>query len=138
MRLLENINVDLDIIKNLNECDKVKKENKKKELKESASDIKSLAESIKRILSECNASVSYVDVYYEGEINFSCKFSPDKISKYDNDVSLYGKLFFDENLNLVKADVNTGSGPNVLNYDFIRGLNALYEFLSSGNNNYTI
>ena len=110
MRLLENNNkVDLDIIKNLNECDKVKKEDKKKELKESANDIKSLAKSIERILSECNANVSYVDVYYEGEISFSCKFSPDKISQYDNDVSLYGRLFFDENLNLVNADVTTSS-----------------------------
>lgn len=139
MRLLENINVDLDIIKNLNECDETKKENKKKELKESADDINSLAESIKNILSECNANISYVDVSFKGnEIDFSCKFSPDKISQYDNEVSLYGKLFFDENLKLVKADVNTSSGPNVLNYDFIRCLNALYDFLSSGNNHYTL
>ena len=135
--LLKEIKPDILVITG-HDAYYAKKGNKKKNLKESTEDISSLAKSIKTILSECNASVSYVDVYYEGEINFSCKFSPDKISKYDNDVSLYGKLFFDENLNLVKADVNTGSGPNVLNYDFIRGLNALYEFLSSGNNSYTI
>lgn len=127
------------IMKNLKECNNVKKINKKKNLKESAEDINSLAKSIKTILSECNADISYVDASsYDGEINFSCRFSPDKISKYDNEVSLYGRLFFDENLKLIKADVKTSSGPNILNYDFIKGLNALYEFLSSGNNRYTM
>lgn len=126
------------IMKNLKECNNVKKVNKKKNLKESAEDINSLAKSIKTILSECNANISYVDVYDEREINFRCRFSPDKISKYDNDVEVSGMLFFDENLNLIKADVKTSSGPNILNYDFIKGLNALYEFLSSGNNRYTM
>ena len=133
-------NLSESIMKNLKECDNVKKGNKKKNLKESAEDISSLAKSIKTILSECNANISYVDVYSydEREINFSCRFSPDKISKYDNDVEVSGMLFFDENLKLVEADVKTSSGPNILNYDFIKGLNALYEFLSSGNNRYTM
>ena len=111
-----------------------------KESEETTKDISSLAKSIKIILSECNANISYVDVYSydEREINFSCRFSPDKISKYDNDVEVSGMLFFDENLKLVNADVKTSSGPNILNYDFIKGLNALYEFLSSGNNRYTM
>ena len=132
-------NLSESIMKNLKECNNVKKINKKKNIKESIEDINSLANHIKTILSECNADISYVYVdSYDGEINFSCEFSPDKISKYDNEVSLYGRLFFDENLKLVKADVKTSSGPNVLNYDFIKGLNALYEFLSSGNNRYTM
>lgn len=132
-------NLSESIMKNLKECNNVKKINKKKNLKESAEDINSLAKSIKTILSECNANISYIDVdSYDGEINFSCRFSPDKISRYDNDVEVSGRLFFDENLRLTKADVKTSSGPNILNYDFIKGLNALYEFLSSGNNSYTI
>ena len=132
-------NLSESIMKNLKECNNVKKINKKKNLKESAEDINSLAKSIKTILSECNANISYIDVdSYDGEINFSCRFSPDKISRYDNDVEVSGRLFFDENLRLTKADVKTSSGPNILNYDFIKGLNALYEFLSSGNNRYTM
>lgn len=132
-------NLSESIMKNLKECNNVKKINKKKNLKESTEDINSLANRVKTILSECNADISYVDVdSYDGEINFRCRFSPDKISKYDNDVEVSGRLFFDENLKLIKADVKTSSGPNILNYDFIKGLNALYEFLSSGNNRYTM
>ena len=138
-------NLSESIIKNLKECNNVKKINKKKNLKESTGDINSLANRIKTILSECNADISYVDTYifnerneYGGEINFSCKFNSDKISRYDNKVSLYGKLLFDKNFKLANSDVMTSSGPNVLNYDFIKCLNALYEFLSSGNNRYTM
>ena len=100
----------------------------------------SLADSIKGILSKCNADISYVECSIGDyvDISLSCKFKADKISSYDNDVSLYGRIHLDDDLKLVKADIKTSSGPNVLNYDFIRALNALYEYFSSGNKHYSL
>ena len=104
----------------------------------STTSIKELAKSIENILKQCGASISYIDIDENNKIMFDCKLEADKISKYDNKVSLYGDLFFDENLKLVKADVMTSSGPNVLNYNLIRCLDALYSYFSSGNKNYNL
>lgn len=111
----------------------------------STSKLKQLEESVKNILKQCNAKISYVDGYnYSGrddkeiELQIGCRFSADAKSKYSNDVSLYGKLYFNDNLELVKSDLTTGSGPNVLNYDFIKALNALYEYFESGNKHYSL
>ena len=105
-------------------------------------DIKSLANSIETILHNCNADISYVDSYNTrdsfNEIEIGCKFAADKLSKYSNDVSLHGKLKFDENLKLIESDLSTSSGPNVLNYDFIKALNALYSYFASGNKHYDL
>lgn len=105
--------------------------------------LKELAESIKNILTQCNADISYVTPRYDGIdneriVNMSCKFTADKLSKYDNDVSLYGNLYFDENYILIKSNMMTSSGPNVLNHDFIQALNALYSYFKSGNNHYDL
>ena len=137
----------------LNECI-IKHLNEEDRPNESTSDINSLAKSIENILKQCNADISYVEShrgdddidsvnskvkeYAYNRIDISCKFKPDSISQYDNDVSLYGTLKFDNNLKLVKADLMTSSGPNVLNYDFIKALNALYSYFASGNDNYDI
>lgn len=155
---LEVISVDgkefsYDDDSNFNECDKPKTKDKEK-LTESADDIESLAKSVENILKQCNADISYVESYSGdndidsvnskvkeyayNRINISCKFKPDSISQYDNDVSLYGTLKFDNNLKLVKADLMTSSGPNVLNYNFIRCLDALYSYFSSGNKHYNM
>ena len=105
-------------------------------------DINSLVEAIKRIITECHGNISYVDFYGSDdrnsniEIAISCRFKADKLSKYDNDVSLEGRLWFNNSLKLVKTDLSTSSGPNVLNYDFIHCLNALYSFFESDNQHY--
>ena len=105
-------------------------------------DINSLIETIKRIIADCNGIISFVDLYGSDdrhsniEIAISCRFKADELSKYSNDVSLEGRLWFNNDLKLVISDLSTSSGPNVLNYDFIHCLNALYSFFKSGNQHY--
>ena len=92
-----------------------------------------LAKGVENILKQYGADINYVNYRADdnqNRIDFSCKLEADKISKYDNDVSLYGNLFLDENLKLVASDVMTSSGPNVLNYNFIKCLDALYSYFS--------
>lgn len=131
---LDQINKD---IKGLHEDEELEK----------SKDIKSLAESIKNILSQCGASISYVNYreaiedtkfYENNEISLSCNVKPDKISKTENEIEIYGTLVFDKDLNLVEAELRTGSGPNILNYSFIKCLNALYGYFSSGNKHYDL
>lgn len=116
----------------------------KEDISTKGKEISNLVESIKRIISECHGSISYVDLYGSDdrqtntEIAISCKFKADKLSKYDNDVSLEGRVWFNEDLKLVKSDLSTSSGPNVLNYDFIQCLKALYSYFESGNKHYDI
>ena len=106
--------------------------------------LQDIANTIEKILTECHADVSYVDVSeYAGrgdkdcEIMLSCHFPPESFSKYTNEVSLYGRLLFNNNdLKLTSADLTTSSGPNVLNHDFIHALNAIYTYIESGYNHY--
>ena len=126
--------------------DEIKKLHEDEEL-ENSKNIKSLAESVKNILSQCGASISYVDYreaiedakfHENNEISLSCSVKPDKISKTENEIEIYGTLVFDKDLNLVEAELRTGSGPNILNYSFIKCLNALYSYFSSGNKHYDL
>ena len=101
-----------------------------------SSPLKNVAEVIKRIIAECNGKISYVD-YYTDSINIKAKFKAENISRYENDITLYGNLKFD-NDKLTKSDLTTSSGPNVLNNDYIKCLNALYGYLVSGNSGYDL
>lgn len=74
---------------------------------------------------------AYEDASYSINIISSGKFKPDKLSRYDNEIDFYGSLYLDDNLNFVKTDIKTSSGPNVLNSDFISALNALYSYVES-------
>lgn len=110
------------------------------------SKLKEIANTIERILNNCHADVSYVNTSeYAGRddkdysITLSCHFSPDRLSKYENEVSLYGTLLLDRNsLAVTSADLKTGSGPNVLNSDFISALGAIYGYIDSGYKHYSM
>ena len=101
-----------------------------------SSPLKNVAEVIKRIITECNGEISYID-YYKDSISIKATFKADSISLYENDITLYGDLKFD-NEKLIKSDLTTSSGPNVLNNDYIKCLNALYGYLVSGNSGYDL
>ena len=57
----------------------------------------------------------------------SGRFPAESISRYDNDIAFDGNIAFDENLNIVATDIKTSSGPNLLNQDFIKGINRLID-----------
>ena len=101
-----------------------------------SSPLKNVAEVIKRIITECNGEISYID-YYKDSISIKATFKADSISLYENDITLYGDLKFD-NEKLIKSDLTTSSGPNVLNNDYIKCLNSLYGYLVSGNSGYDL
>lgn len=127
----------------LNEAEEPKEENNvtDDEYKAIRERLKKLCDLIKNILSTYTDNISYVDNTIWSDdlyaIEFSCKISPDSISKYENDISLYGRLFLDKNFHFTQSDVMTSSGPNVLNQQFISAANALYTFVKSDGDSWT-
>lgn len=107
---------------------------------EGTDNFEKIINTLKNIITSCGGDISYINRKYQdsNEIELSARFKPDKFSKYENDVNLYGTLYLDDNLKLVSSNLMSSSGPNVLNYDYIKCLNALYSYFSSGNSHYDI
>lgn len=102
-------------------------------------DLVKKANQIKELLSHYNSDAK-VNYYDDGEdiiIDLSSgNFNPDSLSKYSNTIAFDGRIYFDNDLNIVNTDIKTSSGPNVLNKDFISALNALYTFVKSNGSHY--
>ena len=107
---------------------------------ESTDSFEKIINTLKNIITSCGGDISYINRKYQdsNEIELSARFKPDKFSKYENEIELHGTLFLDDNLKLVSSDLMSSSGPNVLNYDYIKCLSALYSYFSSGNSRYDI
>ena len=131
------------------ESSKIK--NKKEELKEDTEEfnegkyeeernrLKEIADRMQSLLSEyCNEA--RVTSSHDGErmkldIN-SCRFAPENFSRYENEPQIYGSVELDKDFNFVNVDINTTSGPNIMNRSFISALNALYTFIASKGDHY--
>ena len=65
-----------------------------------------------------------------------CRFKPESFSKYENEPQIYGSVELDKDFNFVNVDINTTSGPNVINGEFITALKSLHTFISSNGEHY--
>lgn len=63
-------------------------------------------------------------------------FKPESFSKYENEPQIYGSMELDEDFNFINVDINTTSGPNVINRDFITALNTIYTYIKSKGDHY--
>ena len=64
------------------------------------------------------------------------RFKPESFSRYENEVQIFGSMELDKDFNFVNVDINTSSGPNIINRDFITALNIIYTYITSKGDSY--
>ena len=64
------------------------------------------------------------------------RFKPESFSRYENEPQIFGSMELDKDFNFVNVDINTSSGPNIVNRDFITALNIIYTYIASKGDSY--
>lgn len=128
----DDMKLNESIIKNLKESEAYEDAKKAR--------LEKIAAGLQNALSNYTNDRKAVSSSYDGErmrIEIRpIRFKPESFSRYENEVQIYGSMELDEDFNFVNVDINTSSGPNVINRDFITALNIIYTYISSKGDSY--
>ena len=100
--------------------------------KKSIDKLNIIAKNIETILLKYSAGSDVVDADVEDgrEIFFGGWIKPAKFTRDGGNHGLHGRLYFDENIKLIKVSVGTGDdADDILNYNYIKCLTELYDYL---------
>ena len=102
--------------------------------KKSINKLNLIAKNIENILLKYSTSSNVVEVNVEDgrEIFFGGWIVPAKFGRKNGNHGLHGRLYFDKNIKLIKVSAGTGDdADDILNYNYIKCITALYEYLST-------